>query len=85
MDAQQSAGDIAGQLKRILQFPYSFPHLLCVFFSLISLLCLSLSLSLSLLPPRIYRLAGRKTIYRIAGRKLSAALREEEGLCSELD
>jgi hypothetical protein len=78
MDAQQSAGDIAGQLKRILQFPYSSPHLLCVCFSLISLLCLSLSLSLS--PPRVYRLAGRKTIYRIAGRKLSAALREEEGL-----
>ncbi len=50
MDAQQSAGDIAGQLRRILQFPYSSPHLLWVCFSLISLLCLSLSLSLS--PPQ---------------------------------
>jgi hypothetical protein len=65
MDAQQSAGDIAGQLKRILQFPYSSPHLLCVFSDFFAL---HLSLSLSP-PPRVHRLAGRKTICSLEGRR----------------
>jgi hypothetical protein len=72
MDAQQSAGDIAGQLKRILQFPYSSPHLLCVFSDFFAL-----HLSLSLSPPQ--------ESTDLLEEKLSAALREEEGLCSELD
>jgi hypothetical protein len=73
MDAQQSAGDIAGQLKRILQFPYSSPHLLCVFSDFFAL-----HLSLSLSPPP-------QESTDLLEEKLSAALREEEGLCSELD
>jgi len=36
-------------------------------FSLISLLCISLSLSLP--PPRVHRLAGRKTICSLEGRR----------------